>query len=289
MLDFITWTVDPDLFSIGPFGPIGPLTVRWYGLMWAIGFLIGYQIVLKVYERESIPEEQSEMLFMYMLIGTVIGARIGHCFFYDFPYYSSHLKEVLYIWQGGLSSHGGACGILTALWIFSRKVVHKNFIWVMDRIVLSVAFCGACIRFGNLMNHEIYGHATDVPWAFRFITNIHMWQRGAEPIFSEPSHPTQIYEVLYCLCTFAVVMFLYWRTNARKFEGFIFAVFLQGIFLTRFLLEFIKNSQEAFEEDMILNMGQILSIPLIVWGFYLFYKSYSQMKAEGEYLKLTKE
>ena len=155
MLDFIHWTVDPVLFSFGP------LSVRWYGLMWAIGFLVGYWIVTKVYEREGIAEEISEKVFMYMLIGTVIGARIGHCFFYDFAYYSKHLAEVLYVWQGGLSSHGGACGIIIALLIFSKKVIHKNFIWVMDRIVLSVAICGACIRFGNLMNHEIYGHPTD--------------------------------------------------------------------------------------------------------------------------------
>ncbi len=282
MLDFIHWTVDPVLFSFGP------VSVRWYGLMWAIGFLVGYWIVTKVYEREGIAEEISEKVFMYMLIGTVIGARIGHCFFYDFTYYSKHLAEVLYIWQGGLSSHGGACGIIIALLIFSKKVIHKNFIWVMDRIVLSVAICGACIRFGNLMNHEIYGHPTDLPWAFEFITNIHKWQAGAEPIFSAPSHPTQIYESLYCLVTFALVMFLYWRTNARKFEGFIFGVFLICVFMTRFLLEFIKNSQEAYEDDMILNMGQLLSVPLIIWGVYLLIKSGKQIHAAGG-LKMTRE
>ena len=283
MLNYITWTVDPEIFRLGPIAP------RWYGLMWAIGFLVGYWIISKVYKREGISEEQTEKVFMYMLIGTVVGARIGHCFFYDFAYYSRHLINVLFVWEGGLSSHGGACGILISLWIFSRKVVHKSFIWVMDRIVLPVAICGACIRFGNLMNHEIYGHPTDVPWAFEFIKNIHAWQNGAAPVFSEPSHPTQIYEMLYCLVTFATVMFLYWKTNARKFEGFIFGVFLIGVFLTRFLLEYIKNSQEAFEDSMILNMGQILSIPLIVWGVYLLYKSMSEMKAAGEHIQLTQE
>lgn len=286
MLSAITWEVDPNLFSIGP------LTVRWYGLMWALGFFIGYWVESKVYEREKVPEEHMEKLFIYMLVGTIIGARIGHCFFYDPGYYFSHLSEVLCVWKGGLSSHGGACGILLSLWIFSKYVVKRNFIWVMDRIVLAVALCGACIRFGNLMNHEIYGHETSVPWAFRFITNIHHWQNGAEPIFSAPSHPTQIYEVLYCLVTFAVIMFLYWRTNARKFEGFIFGVFLEGIFLTRFLLELIKNNQEAFEENMRLNiglnMGQILSVPLVVWGFYLLAKSIMEIRKSGG-LKLTKE
>lgn len=272
MLSYITWTVDPDIISIGF------LTIRWYGLMWAFGFLLGYYVESKVYEREKMTSEQMDKLFIYMLIGTVIGARLGHCFFYEPQDYIHDLSKVLYVWKGGLSSHGGACGILISLWIFSKKVAKKNYIWVMDRIVLAVALCGAFIRFGNLMNHEIYGHATDVPWAFRFITNIHRWQEGAAPMFSAPSHPTQIYEMLYCLVTFVVISFLYWRTNARKFEGFIFGVFLVGVFLPRFLLEFIKNSQVSFEDDMLLNMGQLLSLPLVIWGFYLLYRSISEMR-----------
>lgn len=283
MLASITWNVDPEIISIGS------LVLRWYGLMWALGFLVGYSIEEKVYAREGLPEEKMEKLFLYMLIGTILGARLGHCFFYDWSYYSNHLLEVLYVWKGGLSSHGGACGILLALYIFSNKVVHKSYMWVMDRIVLAVAFCGACIRFGNLMNHEIYGHATDLPWAFQFITNIHAWQQGAEPIYSAPSHPTQIYEMLYCLITFAVVMFLYWKTNARKYEGFIFGVFLIGVFLTRFLLEFIKNNQETFEESMALNMGQLLSVPLIVWGVYLLVKSFIAMHRSEDGFRITKE
>lgn len=281
ILDFITWTVDPDLLHLGP------LTVRWYGLMWALGFIVGYWIQSKAYQREGIPEEQTEKIFTYMLFGTVIGARIGHCFFYDFEYYSKNLMEVFCVWKGGLSSHGGCIGILIVLWYYAKKVVHKSYLWVLDRIILSVAVTGACIRFGNLMNHEIYGHATDMPWAFEFITNIHQWQKGAEPIFSAPSHPTQIYEMLYCLVTFAVTMFLYWKTNARKFEGLIFGVFLIGVFFTRFLLEFIKNNQEEFEEGMLLNMGQILSIPLFVWGFYLLGNGIRKMMKSEEKFVLT--
>lgn len=282
MFAYITWTVDPDLFSIGP------LTVRWYGLMWALGFLLGYWIESKIYLREKMTQDQMDKLFIYMLVGTVIGARLGHCFFYNPSYYLSNLGEILCVWKGGLSSHGGACGILVALWIFAKRVALKDFIWVMDRIVIAVALCGACIRFGNLMNHEIYGHATDVPWAFEFIKNIHHWQAGAEPVFSAPSHPTQIYEMLYCLITFAIVMFLYWRTNARHYQGFIFGVFLICVFLSRFCLEFLKNSQETFEDDMVLNMGQLLSLPLIIWGGWLLYKSFSEMRSKGG-LSLTKE
>lgn len=283
MLASIVWNVDPEIVTLGP------VVLRWYGIMWAIGFLVGYSIEEKVYNRERMPEENMEKLFLYMLIGTVIGARLGHCFFYDWEYYSRHLTEVLCVWKGGLSSHGGACGILLALYIFSRKVAHKSYMWVMDRIVLAVAICGACIRFGNLMNQEIYGHPSDVPWAFQFITNIHAWQNGADPIYSLPSHPTQIYEMLYCLITFAVVMFLYWKTNARKFEGFIFGVFLIGIFLTRFLLEFIKNNQESFEDAMVLNMGQLLSVPLILWGIYLLVKSFSAIRKSEDGLYLTND
>lgn len=283
MLASIVWNVDPEIVTLGP------VVLRWYGIMWAIGFLVGYSIEEKVYNRERMPEENMEKLFLYMLIGTVIGARLGHCFFYDWEYYSRHLTEVFCVWKGGLSSHGGACGILLALYIFSRKVAHKSYMWVMDRIVLAVAICGACIRFGNLMNHEIYGHPSDVPWAFQFITNIHAWQNGADPIYSLPSHPTQIYEMLYCLITFAVVMFLYWKTNARKFEGFIFGVFLIGIFLTRFLLEFIKNNQESFEDAMVLNMGQLLSVPLILWGIYLLVKSFSAIRKSEDGLYLTND
>lgn len=283
MLASIVWNVNPEIVTLGP------VVLRWYGIMWAIGFLVGYSIEEKVYNRERMPEENMEKLFLYMLIGTVIGARLGHCFFYDWEYYSRHLTEVLCVWKGGLSSHGGACGILLALYIFSRKVAHKSYMWVMDRIVLAVAICGACIRFGNLMNHEIYGHPSDVPWAFQFITNIHAWQNGADPIYSLPSHPTQIYEMLYCLITFAVVMFLYWKTNARKFEGFIFGVFLIGIFLTRFLLEFIKNNQESFEDAMALNMGQLLSVPLILWGIYLLVKSFSAIRKSEDGLYLTND
>lgn len=276
MLNYITWTVDPVLFSFGP------LSVRWYGLMWAIGFLIGYSIISRVYKNEGISEEDTEKLFMYMLIGTVVGARVGDCFFYHWDYYKDHPFDVIKVWNGGLSSHGGACGILLVLLYYSKKVVKKNFLWVMDRIVLPVAVCGACIRFGNLMNHEIYGHATDMPWAFEFITNIHGWMNGAEPIFSPPSHPTQIYEMLYCLTTFGIVSILYWKTDVKKNEGFIFGVFLICVFFTRFCLEFIKNNQESFEETMFFNMGQLLSLPLIIWGVWLIVRAIPNLLKKEE-------
>ncbi|MDO4525840.1 MAG: prolipoprotein diacylglyceryl transferase [Bacteroidales bacterium] len=284
MLGYITWTVNPVAFTI----PGLDMDVRWYGMMWAFGFLLGYITEKYIYKREGLPDTAIDDFLTYMAIFTVVGARLGHCFFYDPEYYFSHLGEVLLINKGGLSSHGGAVGILIGMYVFSRRVAKKSYLWVLDRTVIAVAITGCCIRFGNLMNHEIYGHATDVPWAFQFVTNLHSWMAGkAEPIFSEPSHPTQIYEMLYCIVTYCFTMYLYWKTNARKYEGLIFAVFLQGIFLTRFLLEFIKNNQESFEDGMMLNMGQLLSVPLFVTGFFLFYKAYKQYKEEKESSQLS--
>ena len=161
------------------------------------------------------------------------------------------------------------------MYLFNKNVTKKSYLWTLDRLVIGVAIGGALIRLGNLMNHEIYGYATDVPWAFRFITNIHSWQNGATPIFSPPSHPTQIYEMLYCLITFAVLIFMYRKTKAAQKEGLIFGVFLVGIFLTRFLLEFIKENQVEFENTITLKMGQLLSIPFFLTGFYLILRNIS--------------
>lgn len=282
MLLAITWEVSPEILHLGP------LSIRWYGLMWALGFLLGYLVERKIYRNEKLPDEYMEKLLLYMIIGTVIGARIGHCVFYDWDYYSHHLLEIVFpfkiygnffdfnwkfIGLAGLASHGGAIGILIALWIYYKRVLKTSYLWTLDRVVIAVALCGACIRFGNLMNHEIYGYPTDVPWAFRFITNLDAWQAGAQPVFSLASHPTQIYEMLYCLVTFAVTLFMYWKTKAAQREGLIFGVFLVGIFFTRFLLEFIKEDQVGFEATMTLNMGQWLSIPFFLFGFFLIIRA----------------
>lgn len=146
-------------------------------------------------------------------------------------------------------------------------------LWTFDRLVIPVALVGALIRTGNLMNHEIYGHVTNLPWGFRFIDNLHAWMQGAEPVFTAPSHPTQIYEALCYLALFGLLMYMYWKRNAEERQGLIFGVFLTGIFLPRFLIEFVKNNQEAFEENMLLNMGQLLSIPFIIAGIWLIVRA----------------
>ena len=267
MLDFITWTAEPAIFSIFS------REIRWYGLFFAIGFLIGYQIEDKIFKHDKAPEGWVDKIFIYPIIATVIGARLGHCLFYGWDYYSQHPIEILKIWEGGLASHGGAIGIIIAILIYSKKVTHKNPLWAFDRLVIPTALVGALIRMGNLMNHEIYGHPTHLPWGFRFIENITAWRQGMEPIFSAPSHPTQIYEALCYFIIFLLLMYMYWKKNAGQRQGLIFGVFLVGVFFSRFCIEFLKNNQEEFEENMILNMGQLLSIPFVIFGIYLIIRS----------------
>jgi len=277
LLNYIPWNVDPEIFSIGP------LHVRWYGLMWALGIWLALVVVQKLFKNEKLSEKWLDSLFMYTVIGTIVGARLGHCFFYEWKplaepvsflgitfsygnYYLSHPWELLYVWRGGLASHGGAIGILIAMILYNKNVSKKGLVWILDRLVIGAALTAASIRFGNLMNSEIYGSATTLPWGFIFL-------RDGQ---TEAMHPTQIYEMLYCLVAFAVAWWMYWKKEAYKQNGLILGVFLLITFGTRFLLEFIKIDQEAFESGMFLNMGQILSIPFIVWGIWLIIRSTKQ-------------
>ncbi|MEG1765961.1 MAG: prolipoprotein diacylglyceryl transferase, partial [Muribaculaceae bacterium] len=181
--------------------------------------------------------------------------------------------EIFKIWEGGLASHGGTIGIIIAIFLYSKFVTHKSPLWTFDRLVVPVALVGALIRFGNLMNHEIYGGVTDMPWGFSFVQNVGAWMQGAEPIFTQPSHPTQIYEALCYLALFGVMMFMYWKKNEEERPGLIFGVFLTWLFTARFLIEFVKNDQELWEENMLLNMGQILSIPFMIAGVILIIRA----------------
>ncbi len=253
ILAFIHWNVSPEIFSIGP------LHVRWYGLMFAIGFLFGYQHVEKMFKHENLELKWLESLFIYIVLATVIGARLGHVLFYGWDYYSQHPIEILYVWQGGLASHGGTLGILIALALWSKRISKRNILWVLDRVVVPTALVAALIRFGNLMNSEIYGHQTDLPWGFIF-------ERNHEKV---AKHPTQIYESLSYLVTFGVMLYMYWKTKAKDYQGLIFGVFITMIFGARFFIEFIKEEQEAFEKGMALNMGQLLSIPFVIAGIIL--------------------
>ena len=271
MLGVVTWTVDPIIFQSGG------LRLGWYGGLCAVGLIVfGGTIRSKMWKHENLTEKSFNQLVFYVLIATIVGARLGHCLFYEPSYYLANPVEILKTWEGGLASHGGVIGIMIAIWIYSKKVSHQSMLWTFDRLCVPVGLVAAMIRLGNLMNHEIYGHATDLPWGFRFIENIHQWQAGAEPIFSAPSHPTQLYEAAIYLLVFAVCMWLYWKRDAQKREGLIFGVAMVMIFVGRFLVEFVKNDQVGFEESMTLNMGQWLSIPFVIIGIASIVYSFKQ-------------
>ena len=256
-LTFIHWNVSPEIFSLGP------LTVRWYGLLFAIGFLFGYNHGEKMFKHENIDLKLLESLFIYLIVATIVGARLGHVFFYGWHYYSQHPIEILYVWQGGLASHGGVIGILAALSFWSLKVSKRSLLWVLDRVVVPSALVAALIRFGNLMNSEIYGMPTTLPWGVIF-------ERNHETV---AKHPTQIYESLSYLFTFAVMMYMYWKTKAKDYQGLIVGVFFVLVFAAGFFIEFIKEDQEAFEKGMMLNMGQWLSIPFVIAGIILIVRA----------------
>jgi phosphatidylglycerol---prolipoprotein diacylglyceryl transferase len=263
ILNYITWNVDPEIFSIGP------LSIRWYGLLFALAFILGQRILTKIYVAEGRTEGDVDVITLYMIVGTVIGARLGHTLFYAPDYYLSNPIEILKIWEGGLASHGATIGILFALWLFSRKQKF-DYMWVLDRIVIVVALGGALIRLGNLMNSEIIGRASDVPWAFIF-------ERLKEnPAL--PRHPTQLYE---SLSVFLLFVLLYWLWNKYRGalpKGLLFGIFVTALFTFRFLVEFLKENQEAFEDELTLNMGQILSIPLIIIGLFILFRVWQNPK-----------
>ncbi|MDP2338743.1 MAG: prolipoprotein diacylglyceryl transferase [Bacteroidota bacterium] len=253
ILAFIHWNVSPEIFSLGS------VHVRWYGLLFAVGFLFGYSHVEKMFKHENEDLKWLESLFIYLIVATIVGARLGHVFFYGWDYYSQHPLEILYVWQGGLASHGGVIGILIALSYWSKTVSKRNLLWVLDRIVVPSALVAALIRFGNLMNSEIYGIPTSLPWGIIF-------ERNHETV---AKHPTQIYESLSYLFTFAVLIYMYWKTKAKDYQGLLVGVFFVLVFSARFLVEFIKEVQEPFETGMTLNMGQWLSIPFVLTGIIL--------------------
>jgi len=265
----IHWNVSPELFNLGP------LSIRWYGLLFAAGFLAGYTILTRMFKSEGESVEWVDKLFIYVIIATIVGARLGHVIFYGWDYYSQHLLEIFlpiaktasgykFVGFQGLASHGGSFGILIAVWWYSKKVTKRSMLWTLDRLAVPVALVSAMIRTGNLMNSEIYGVATSMPWGFIF-------ERNGETV---AKHPTMIYEALSYLATFFILLFLFYKKKSLKDrQGLFLGIFFLGIFLTRFLIEFVKENQEAFEANMTLNMGQILSIPFVLAGLYLIYHS----------------
>jgi phosphatidylglycerol:prolipoprotein diacylglycerol transferase len=356
LFDFIIWNVSPEIIDLGKF------SLRWYGLLFATGFLIGQQILIRIYKQEGKSEKHVETLTVYMLIATVVGARLGHCLFYQPEYFLKHPIEILYIWEGGLASHGATIGILLAIYLYSRKQTDQSYLYVLDRLVITIALAGCLIRLGNLMNSEIYGKQTDLPFAFVYVhgaetelkenyntylsevkikstgkdtsiagrsyaildleliprraniskeslvsfvgielnNHLHYGQNSdlkdnimvpdGPPsftlvpsdhtyaahvkLFGVPRHPTQLYEAGLAFLLFLFLYYTYLKHKANTPEGRIFGLFVFILFSSRFLVEYLKVPQVDFENDMSLNMGQILSVPLIVAGLFILVKSY---------------
>lgn len=330
MLSFITWDVNPEAFSL--FGR----EIRWYGILWAAGVLCTAMVVQKMYKSEKLSEKWFDSLFMNVLIGLIIGARLGHCLFYNPVEYLTNPLDLLKVWEGGLASHGGAIGMTIGVCTYSLKITGKKINWkhlgifsliglafgglcyfvyglltdnselsglllyqfiflgvftgvcismvyttremsikTLDRLVVGVAIGATSIRLGNLMNSEIYGGTTTMPWGFNFVRDTHWYIAKGGPEL--PCHPTQLYEALVYLFLFGLGLFLFYKTTAKEKTGLILGITLIGIFFSRFCIEFIKNIQEPFEVSMIntigINMGQLLSLPFVIWGVYLVWNA----------------
>ena len=272
MLDILAihWNADPVLFHLGRLG------IRWYSLLFVGGFILGYYIFKWFCRTEGKSDKFMDPFLYTLLIATIIGSRLGHCCFYQPDYYFgswSGFLEIFMPWKGGLASHGGAIALLLAMWWFSRKYGPRygiDFLWIMDRLCITVAFAGAMIRLGNLFNSEIYGEVTSLPWGFVF-------ERCGETL---PKHPTQLYEALSYLILGLVMLRIYKTSRQKVGPGFFFGFFLVGCFGMRFIIEFIKEPQVEFESTMALDMGQLLSIPFVIAGAALLVYSFYRKKNE---------
>lgn len=246
-----TWNPDPELFSLGP------IHIRWYGMLFSLAFLTSFSVMVWVFRREHKSDELLNKLFLYVFIGVVAGARLGHCLFYSPEFYLSNPFEILKIWEGGLASHGAAIGIILALLVFARRTPGSSFLWVADRISLVIPLAAIFVRLGNFMNSEILGLPTDLPWAVVF-----------SRIDSIPRHPVQLYEAAAYVLIFLVMLLLY-RKGLAETTGRMTGSMLTMLFSARFLLEFFKTGQSTLDPSMPITMGQLLSIPLVAFGIWL--------------------
>jgi len=298
----VTWNPSPEIFNL--FG----LSVRYYGLMFVIAFILGAYLLKKIYRNEGVNEEHVESLFMYVVVATILGARLGEVFFYSWDYYSQHLIEILlpikeingsweFIGFRGLASHGAAIGIILGMYIYTRKYTYKSWIWILDRIVIPVASGAVFVRIGNLMNSEIVGKITNSPIGFQFIrdkyskyevmriTKVKDPDKAFDLIQNSPRfkeylanvpfrYPTQIFESLSYAIIFVILWSVYWKTDKKDKPGYIFGLFMVLLWSVRFVIEFFKEAQIEAREDWvgILNTGQLLSIPMILVGFYFMFR-----------------
>lgn len=265
----------PFLFIGSPtLDTIGPLEPRWYGLLFACAFIFGYMITFRMFRFGGRSQEDMDRLLIYVLIATVIGARLGHVIFYNPDYYLRNLHLVPQIWTGGLASHGAAVGIIIAMYLYVKKTPGITFFWLADRVVPAVAIGGMFIRIGNFMNSEILGQPSELPWAVIFEVSPHLTE--TERLI--PRHPSMLYEAFLCVLVFSVLWYIYKKYQNRPPEGSLFATFLVMLFTGRFLIEFTKLAHSDIEATWALNMGQWLSIPLVAYGIWVLVKQVNWKK-----------
>jgi phosphatidylglycerol---prolipoprotein diacylglyceryl transferase len=257
----INWNVDPNIFQVGF------ITIRWYGLLFASSFIFGTIIGTWIFKRENKSIEQLDKLVLYLAIGTIVGARLGHVLFYDPAFYFSNPLEILKIWRGGLASHGAGIGLLLATWIYSQKTAGMSFFWVFDRATIVIALSGSLIRIGNLFNSEIIGKPTDSNWGVVF-----------SKIDLIPRHPTQLYESLAYFLIFIPLLILYLKIGKKSFPGLLTGVAFITVFGARIGIELFKENQSGFESGWILNMGQLLSVPMVLAGLLILIFSIRRSK-----------
>lgn len=258
----MVWDISPVAFTVSLFGM--RWSIHWYGMLFAATFVWGILIFRYIYRQEGRDPEQVYDLVLWVIAGTVVGARLGHVLFYDPGHYFPHPWEILKVWEGGLASHGAALGILAGVWLYSRSRPDQGFLWICDRIGMAVPLSGCLIRIGNFFNSEILGTPTDVPWAVVFAR--------MDPL---PRHPVQLYEAFCYLLIFLAQWRFYRRHKSASPAGYLFGRFFVFAFSARFLLEFYKEQQAAFETGWALSMGQWLSIPAVIFGLYLMWRSHN--------------
>ena len=267
LFSYILWNVDSDIFVI----PYLNHPVRWYGLSWALGFLLGQQLMYFIYKRDGRTAQEVDTLTIYIIIATVVGARLGHVLFYDPIEFFNDPIRIFAIWEGGLASHGAGLGLFIALYFFARKA-KVNYLWIVDRLAIITALTGGLIRLGNLMNSEMVGLPTTLPWGFVFTQ-----------IDDLPRHPAQLYEAIYCFLLFIFLFRTWYKYGNELRDGFLTGWFLIILFSLRFVDEFFKINQVSFEDDMMLNMGQILSIPFVIIGIVILFVSKRRRREKNDF------
>ena len=290
---------------------LGFFVIRYYSLMFVIAFGLGWYIMKRIFERENESLEKLDSLFIWTVLATLLGARLGHVFFYDWPYYKEHLSEILLPFRfspfeftgfQGLASHGAALAIIITMYFFSKKIMKRPMLWVLDRVVIPVASGAIFVRIGNFFNSEIVGHETDSVFGIRFLkdhfsardaigqTHLSNAKAAYHAIATDPQyawllqqiparHPAQLYEAFCYVFVFAILFFLYWKTNTREKQGFLFGLFLVLLWTVRFFVEFVKESQGGIEKSLgLLSTGQWLSIPFILIGLYFIFNAEKPIK-----------